>query len=274
MITTNSGSPETARGALDLISQIINGLESRVTFSYSTTPTDHENISLSVTTSDGTANIVGSIREQALTSGAWDKKIDICLISFNGSPVSANLAACVSDRFFYTIYLKQTSSVLAFKGIQRMNANLIETVLFHLDQSTGELRYNSWSLQNGNQHRYYVKGTTSSNGTYSAIEKAAFAHGRASYDDDDNPTSITNWSAAYAFYNGTDLCINYKSSAPVNNSWTISGDCTGKMPVYNDNFHAFITQASSFRTFSENSSKGVLNFSDSSLAVSSFFIDN
>lgn len=274
MITTDSGSPETARGALSLISQIMRGLESKINFQYGSTPTNHDPVTFSVQTSDGNASVVSAVREQALSNSVWDKKIDICIISFNGSPIATGISDCESNRFFYTIYLKQSASVLAFKGVQRMDPNLIETVLFYFDSSSGELRYNSWSLQNGNQHRYYVKGVTSSNGAFTTIDKAAFAHSRASYDDENNPAALANWSAAYAFYNGSDLCINYKTSSSVNSNWTIAGDCTGKMPVYNDNFHAFTTQASALRTFSENDAKGILNFNDTTLTVSSFFIDN
>ncbi len=287
VLTVNSQSPETALGAMELVSQIMTKVEQTgVSFAYNETDTFHENISVTIVTTETTPAIL-SIREKAVT-GAWDYQIDICPTAFgdaNDDGVAdptgvTTVAQCEATDFFFTIFIKDSDNQLGFKTVQRGDLPNIETVSFLIDSNTNVMRFETWSTGNGNHTRLVVNGTVSATFDLSAITSVAMASAIANTDTSGiliNDGAMTGIAAIYGTYDGSKICMNVIAPATVTDrDEELGSDCMGVFPVYNSQFHAFHSQRTLLSDFADDETKGILNFTADSLgfAIGSFFINN
>jgi hypothetical protein len=278
MLTADSGSPETAKGAMSIVSQIMASAEAGATFVYANTATDHENLSFSVTTSDGEFTGTMSVTEKSLSSGPWQSQVDVCIHTFV-EPESEGLrlrmlegpgktlAQCKEGFYSITLWFKNSAGATAFKFVNRMFGTPAgEAVAFSLNQSSGKLNFESWSLDNENHTRYFVDGAFDENFNLDTVNDVVFAHARGS-----DP-----WSAVYATFDGENLCANYQSDNGedlVNLEWDVQGSCGDVfVPTYDAGFHDW--SDAGFNDFLESATKGLLSFGKDTFGINSFFIDN
>lgn len=264
-LTANSRSPETARGAFDLVNEIMRGVESRVTLALDSTATIHENLSFTVTTSDGPFNVVASVSEQSLSS-VWDYAVEICLLSLNGQTLNNSISDCGGGNFSFSIFFKDTNNQIAFKSVSRISAPEYEVVLFNLDINAGKMQFEVWATGENKFHtRYLVEGTYSSTYNLDDVTNVYFAHARA-----DN--TVTNWSAIYATFDGTNLCANYhnQGTGVGGVDGTIQGACGH--PDYDAEFHNFLggTNNTDLMNYADDPTKGLLTLTTSTFDVTTF----
>ena len=263
ILQNNDGSPETVLGSLGQVNQIITGIESRMTLSFPATPLISDEMTFNLTTADGTMTPTIAIRESAGNGSPWTEVIDVCIINLtipNGPTISNTIDDCVNDGFTYTIQLRSNETQLGFRTISRIGP--YEVVSFLIDKSTDKLRFESWSFNNGYHTRGYVTGNVSTSLILETVTGVRFASAFS---------NGGNWGGIYGAYDGTNICMNYESSASVDDPQAV-GTCSS-YPEYDSGFDDF-SGAVAFPAWADNSAKGLLNFDDSAFNESSIFIDN
>ena len=263
ILQNNDGSPETILGALDQVNQIIAGIESRMTLTFPATPLISDEMTFSITTSDGTLTPTIAIREASGNGVPWTEVIDVCIISLTlpgPTQISNTIDDCINNGFNYTIQLLSNNTQLGFRTINRLGS--YEVVSFLIDNSSDELRFESWSFANGNHTRGYVTGNVSSSLVLDTVIGVRFA---SAWVDGGN------WGGLYGSYDGSNICMNYESSATVDATQSV-GTCSS-YPEYDSGFHNFSGSAA-FDSWANDSGKGLLNFDDSAFNESAIFINN
>lgn len=273
ILTRNDGSPETTLGALNLARNIVNGVESRVVLTYPASPRTTEDITFTVETADGTYTVNASVVDKAGDGSPWTNHLDVCMFSITlGSSVTnlaPNLQSCIDNGFSVSISIMRTTTALAFKNVVRFTGDY-EASLFHLDSESDTMRFESFSLANGNHTRAYIEGNVSLNLALDSISQAEFA---SAYYQDTGGGNF-NWGALYATYDGSAICMNYQQDQnPQTNQQDnqLSVGTCGAHPTYNAVFHDFTTGG--FEAWADDNSKGLLSFTDSTFAINSFFIN-
>ncbi len=262
ILQNNDGSPETILGSLDQVNQIIAGIESQMSLTFPVSPLTSDEITFSITTADGTMTPTIRIREAAGDGSPWTQVIDVCIISLPELSYTSTIENCVSTGFSYTIQLRSNDTQLGFRTINRMAS--YEVVSFLIDNSSDELRFESWSFNNGYHTRGYVTGNVSTSLILETVTGVRFA---SAFNDIDNGT----WGGIYGAYDGTNICMNYKSSAVPTDDQEV-GTCSS-YPGYDSGFHNF-SGAAAFQAWADNSAKGLLSFDDSAFNESAIFINN
>ena len=266
ILQSNDGSPETVLGAMNLVNEIISGIESRLALTYPTTPLTSGNITFNVTTADDTYTATVAVRESAGDGNPWTEILDVCLIDLrdsNGAQQSStNISTCQSSGFSFTIQLRSTNDQLAFRFVNRFMGDY-ESVALMLDSTDDVMRFESWSFGNGNHSRGYIAGNVSNSLVLDNVSSVTFASANE---------SGGNWNGVYGEYDGTDICMNHESSAPADNQYEV-GDCNGIYPEYDSGFHNFAGAAAGFETWADDSSKGLLAFTPGAFGASSVFIN-
>lgn len=270
LLTTNSQSPDTVLGSFHLVSEVMNMLEQAISFTYGSDFTTHENISGNVTTSDGNQSVTVSIKERALSS-TWSYHIQLCILSLDSSTLNTAISDCESSGFTFEVFLLDTATQLGFKTIQRFGTFQGGNA-FLLDTSTAELRYEGWDEDNGRHARIYMQGAVSTSFVLDNITSAEVAIAEQGLEASSDGTD-----GIYAEFDGTNLCINTWDDDDNNHGngagngtsdLTAQGTCSSH-PNYDGGFFT----ASGLETFLTDTTKGILNFTTSTFAISSYFID-
>lgn len=264
ILQNNDGSPETILGAMDQVNQIIAGIESRMTLSFPASPLISSEMTFSITTADGTMTPTIQIREAAGDTAPWTQVIEVCIISLPELSYTSTIETCVSSGFSYTIQLLSNDNQLGFRTINRLMGSY-EVVAFLVDSSSDELRFESWSFGNEYHTRGYVNGNVSTSLVLENVSGVRFA---SAFVD----SGSGNWGGIYGAFDGTNICMNYESSASVDDTQAV-GTCSS-YPEYESGFHDFSGGSAAFATWASDSAKGLLNFDGSSFNESSIFINN
>lgn len=268
ILQNNDGTPETVLGAMNLLTEIVTGIENNVALTYPTTAKVTDNIQFSVTTSDGTFTTRMAVKEKDGDGSPWTELLDVCLFSLkNASNVEQittppTLQDCETNGFSFTIQLRSTSDQLAFRYINRFMGDY-EVVSYMIDTTDDEMRFESWSVGNKNHTRGYVTGNVSTSLLLDSVTGVRFASAAG-------PNS-GNWKGVYGVYDGTNICMNYGTNGTGSGNYSV-GTCSSH-PTYSSNFHDY-NGASTFETWANDASKGLLAFDNSTFAVSSFFVNN
>jgi len=262
ILQNNDGSPETIQGSLNLINEIISGIESQMTLTYPTTAQTSDEMTISVTTADGTLTPSIVIREAAGDGSPWTQLLDICIMSIPEASYTNTLQNCLDNGFTFTIQLRTSTTQLGFRTINRISGSgSYESAAFLIDSSTDELRFESWSFANGFHTRGYVTGNVSTDLVLDSVTGVRFA---SAFVDG------ANWGGIHGSYDGTNICMNYETSTAVDNQLQV-GTC-GSYPEYEDGFHDF-SGAAAFQIWANNDAKGLLNF-DTTFHEDLMFVDN
>ncbi|MCT4642294.1 MAG: hypothetical protein N4A33_08340 [Bacteriovoracaceae bacterium] len=262
ILSTNSKSPDTVKGAFHIITEVMKMLEGSIDFTYDSSYTSHEGLSGTVNMSEGTQTVTVSIKERSLSSN-WDYEIQLCILNLNGTTMNANLAACESTGFTFSVFLKDSDNKLGFKSIERFGSFSGGTT-FLLDNSSEELRYEGWDLTNDRHTRIYMQGTVSTDYQLDSVNSITVAVS-------DPGMTGSGTDALYGEFDGTNLCVTgYDTGTPSSHNLQVQGTCLS-YPTYNAGFAT--EDSSGVETFLNDTTKGILAFNTASFSISSFFID-
>lgn len=281
LLSVNSMSPDTVLGSFHLVSEIMSMLDGQISFEYGTEYTTHENLSGSIEVSEGTQNIVLSLKERAV-SGPWDFHVKLCILSIQTNPIdpptvlNADIDACELGEYTFEMYLKASSNQLGFKTIERFGSFNGGTS-FLIDSATEELRFEGWDDSNGRHTRGYAKGVVSTTYTLSNLSEVSIATAGQGIESSGDGTD-----ALYAEFDGTNLCINSWDDNDDNHgngitmtaghgtaNLTAQGICAS-YPSYNAGFFNPV----GLEAFMIDEAKGLLDFTGASFGINQYFINN
>lgn len=271
LLSANSKSPDTVLGSFHLVSEIIAMLEGQMSFEYVNAFTTHENISGSIDVSEGTQDVVVSLKERSV-SGPWNYHIKLCVLSIDGGVLNSSINSCEVGEYTFEMYLKAENNQIGFKTIERFGGFNGGTS-FLIDSSTEELRFEGWDEGNGRHTRGYAKGVVSSKYKLSQITSAAVATATQGIEDSGDGTD-----ALFGLYDGTNLCINAwddnddshgNGAGHGTSQLTAQGVCAS-FPSYDAGFF----NAVGLEIFMTDDTKGLLDFSDISFGINQYFINN
>ncbi len=174
VLNSNSKSPDTVQGSYYLVSKILCAIEKTETFSYAATATNHDNITFNETDScfgdsgfdanddnDTADTITVSITEQSLTGSDYDYYIGIQLGATTFTAASVKL------------YLKDSNNILAARMYQESDKSQLE---FVLNSSNNNMYFENKDYGNKRHIRLAANGTFNSEGTFSSVTSASYAH--------------------------------------------------------------------------------------------------
>jgi hypothetical protein len=255
-LQSNSGSPDTALGALSFLSQMITEIEKQMSLTWPSAPANSGTLSFDLEFSEGTVPVKIALREQA-ASAPWNQRLDICVLELDGNPVNANMAACVSNGFGVTMLIKESASELAFKITTRVNDEY-ELMSYRLDAATDTMRYEVWDLNNSNHMRTFIGGSVSDTLVLDNVDEVVFAWGGEA-------------SGIYGTFDGENVCMNTSTDAELE-----LGDCADTFPEYAAGFNTFPSDDAldTFKDFADNLSKGLLAFTADTFNINTFFNDD
>ncbi len=241
-LSVNSKSPDTIQGSYFLASAVMCALDKQITFAYHTTPTSHDNISISENDScfgengfdsnndsDTDDTIVLSIRESALSGADYDFLVEL---EFANSFSDAHIK----------IWLKNSDNKLGAKIFSILDEAATEIII---DKDQKIVMFENRDYSNERHVRAYVAGDMNvETGAFTSLLNAQFIQAEGS-------TTSNGESIAYGT-NGTDSWYDYyrytSGTGGQDDDYDIcssSSDCSAFEITYSTNFHDFSGNPSS-----------------------------
>ncbi len=271
LLELNSKSPDTVQGSFHLVNEVIAMLEQQINFNYAPSYTTYNNISGTVDVSEGQQSVIVDVREKSVGSGPWNYLIEMCILSIDGMAINSSINDCINNNSFtFTMYLKDSSSQLAFKTITRMGS--VAGTSFLIDSNSNELRFEGWDEGEGRHTRVYMNGVINTGYNIQTVSEIKVVTATEGIEDSGSGTD-----AVIATWDGSNLCMNifddndndHQNGAGTGTGNLVGQGTCGAYPLYDAGFF----NASGLDAFISDETKGLLDFTSSSFAESSYFIN-